>query len=120
MAGMSRSSQPRLPCNSGDRSPRYPLGRKCPTVHACDIPPRRATLLRAPHAALVRRTTPIRDRLHRHVRAVGRAQVSGGGADTGVAVALESANTGIAVLALAGLAALASGVVIALRRTARA
>ena len=43
-----------------------------------------------------------------------------GGADTGVAVALESANTGIAVLALAGLAALASGVVIALRRTARA
>ena len=47
-------------------------------------------------------------------------QVPVGGADTGVAVAPEQPNSGIAVLGLAGLAAVTSGMVIARRRTTRA
>lgn len=42
-----------------------------------------------------------------------------GGADTGVAVAPEKSDTGLAALGLAGLAAVTGGVVIARRRSAR-
>ena len=46
-------------------------------------------------------------------------QMPVGGADTGVAVAPEKSSTGTAALGLAGLAAVAGGVVVARRRTVR-
>ena len=47
-------------------------------------------------------------------------QLPVGGADTGVAMAPEKPNTGIAALGLAGLGAAAGGVVLARRRNVRA